>query len=210
MIRRTLVKICGVRTLADARAAVAAGADALGLNFAPGSPRRVAPEFAREVAAALPREIQLVAVTVDAPDLAPFAACQIQQLHGAETPAIAAAAWPAAWKAFRWRGAETGAEIDRYFAACGARPPAALLLDTYRADAHGGTGATWDWTAAAARAWPAPLILAGGLHAGNVGAAVAAVRPWMVDVASGVEDAPGVKSAEKMRAFVAAVRAADQ
>ena len=210
MPRRTLVKICGVRTFSDALAAAAAGADAVGVNFVPGSPRCVEPAFARAVRAALPANVQVVAVTADAADLSMCAGLNVVQLHGAEPPAaaVAAAADFVVWKAFCWRGAGTAAEIDAYWAACGDAAPAALLLDTHRAGLRGGTGEAWAWQAAAVCEWPAPLILAGGLNPENVADAIRALRPWMVDVASGVESAPGVKSADRMRAFVAAVRAA--
>ncbi|HHX41983.1 MAG TPA: phosphoribosylanthranilate isomerase [Armatimonadetes bacterium] len=210
---RTRVKVCGITRVEDALAAVAAGADALGFVFAP-SPRRVTPEKARQIISVLPPLVTPVGVFVNSPaaevaEVARAAGLRAIQLHGDESPEDARdlRAQTTAWivRAFRVRGEETLAEIHRHHDCC-----EAILLDTYMAGAAGGTGRVFDWTLAAqASAFGRPVFLAGGLHPGNVAEAVRQVRPYAVDLSSGIEAAPGVKDPERLRALIAQIREAD-
>ena len=195
------VKICGLTSLADARAAVEAGADLLGFNFYPPSPRYVAPNVAAEIIAALRAEygelaVRYVGVVVNmtaeqALALRERCGLDLLQLHGDESVEDYRAVAPGAFKALRPRSAaEAEADLDRF------APPADVaaphfLIDASHPQLYGGTGATGDWGVARSIAERFPILLAGGLTAENVGAAIAAVRPWGVDVASGVEAAPG-------------------
>jgi phosphoribosylanthranilate isomerase len=206
----TAVKICGITSLAGALAAVAAGADYLGFNFYLKSPRYIDPAACARITAVLKEEhpqVKRVGVFVNMPAdqvQAVLDACALDlaQLHGDETPADLALLSPRAFKAFR--GAPAG--LGEYARA--AAP--ACLVDASVRGAYGGTGRTADWPAAERLARRVPLLLAGGLTPENVTEAVRAVRPYGVDTASGVESAPGVKDAARMRAFVDAVRAADR
>jgi phosphoribosylanthranilate isomerase len=205
-VSRTRVKICGITSLADARAAVSAGADALGFVFAPGK-RHVSADAVAAICRALPPFVVRVGVFVDA-ELREVQRCLREglvdraQLHGAEDAAYLRALRGHAYKAFRIRpGIDPWKEIGHYASAdCGV-----VLLDAWDSRRAGGTGQTFDWTVAERIARRAPLILAGGLHAGNVAAAIARVRPWGVDVSSGVECSPGQKDHRKIEEFVDAV-----
>jgi phosphoribosylanthranilate isomerase len=214
---RTRVKICGLTNEEDARAALAAGADALGFNFWPGSKRYVPPEMAVEWIARLPVDATRVAVAVD-----PVYADAIRwletpgidalQLHGAETPEFCArlvASGHRIIKAVRLENADTLTEALRF---PGSIP---LLLDAFCAGAPGGTGETVDWDLAANFVSTHPerrIILAGGLHSGNVTDAVRRVRPFGVDVASGVESPgfPRRKDLSRLSAFIDALLASDR
>ncbi|HEY2981958.1 MAG TPA: phosphoribosylanthranilate isomerase [Anaerolineales bacterium] len=205
----TIIKICGIRTLTDALAAIEAGADYLGFNFYRQSPRYIAPQDCAAITALLKKEhpeARLVGVYVNSSEAeinAIMESCSLDlaQLHGDESAAFRASVGERAFKALR--GAPNGA-VESFARA--AAP--AFLLDAAHKGAYGGTGTTTDWAAAAVLAKRYPLFLAGGLNPENVGAAVRQVRPWGVDVASGVESSPGEKDAGKMRTFVAAVRSA--
>jgi len=207
---RTLVKLCGLRRPEDVRAAVAAGADAVGFNLWPGSKRFVAPADAAALVALLPPHVAAVAVLVNPTRdelLAAVAASGVHavQLHGDEPAALVEGLPVPFLKALRVSAA---ADLDAAPAwiAAGA---AALLLDAPSAG-FGGAGVPFDWSLArAAVERGLRFALAGGLEPGNVAAAVRAVRPWAVDVASGIEAAPGMKDPARMAAFVAAVRSAD-
>jgi phosphoribosylanthranilate isomerase len=206
----TGVKICGVTREEDALAAVDAGVDALGFNFYDKSKRVVR---LAEVAAwigGLPEDVGRVAVVVQ-PDenllraLRDSGLFHAVQFHGGENDGFCT----------RWGGdfyvkARPLSDEPSAVAADADAAPC-LLLDAHAPGEFGGTGRTIDWSLAAGvvRATDRPVVLSGGLHADNVAAAVAAVRPAAVDTASGVESAPGIKDADKMKAFVAAVRAAD-
>ncbi len=201
------VKICGITRLEEALAAVEAGADALGFMFYPASPRQIEPAAAAAICRALPPWVHRVGVFVDVPEahireLVQRCGLSALQLHGRESPAFCRRfEWPVI-KAFRVRGPESLAELTDY-------DTAAWLLDSYVPGQLGGTGAGFNWDLAArAVRLGRPVILAGGLTPANVAAAVRQVRPYGVDVSSGVERAPRVKDPELMRAFVAAVRAA--
>jgi phosphoribosylanthranilate isomerase len=204
------VKICGITSLADARGAVKAGADALGFVFSEGSPRCIHPEAAAAITHHLPSRILRVGVFVDAPKatlLRVVAVCRLDaiQLHGEESPELCDALAPLhVWKAFRMRSRKTLAQLPAYRDAT-----AAWLLDSYADGRAGGTGATFHWDLAVeARSLGHPIVLAGGLTPENVGEAVRQVQPGCVDVSSGVESAPGRKDPEKIRRFIAAVRSA--
>ena len=204
---RTRIKLCGFTRAADVTAAVAAGVDAIGLNFARG-PRRITTEVGAQLVRMIPPMVQAVALFVDASEAeirAVMAAtrCTTVQLHGDEPPALAASLGHdfAVIKAARIAGAADLERLRGY-------PADAYLLDAWVPGAHGGTGHAWDHRLLAGLDLGAPLILAGGLSPTTVAAAVSQVRPFAVDAASGVESAPGIKDPALMRAFVAAVTAA--
>ena len=203
------IKFCGITDLADAEAAVSAGAWALGVILWPGSPRRCRPAVAAEIAAAHRRHVQLAGVFVNATlDEVARAADEIGlsllQLHGDEGPAFCAeAARRTGCRIIKAARVRSGADIQ----ALSAFHTDFHLLDSYARGVPGGTGETFTWELARAHSESAPMILSGGLRPDNVGEAIAAVRPYAVDVASGVELAPGRKDHHKLRAFAAAVAA---
>jgi phosphoribosylanthranilate isomerase len=211
------IKICGITNAADAHWAAEAGADAVGLNFVPSSPRRVTTEIARQVVQALPPEIRKVGVFVNMPcseilKIASDAGLDALQLHGDEAPGElqALTGWPLV-RAFRVRRGDE-LQIADYLARCRAagRVPDAVLLDAWQPGAYGGTGRLADWELARelGQRLALPLILAGGLTPDNVAAAIHAARPAGVDTASGVESQPRRKDPELMRTFASAARQA--
>lgn len=199
------VKICGVTSVADAVACADLGASAIGLNFVPSSPRRVTVERAREIALALRgREVLVVGVVADLDvegmrALVRDAELGCLQLHGDELPETLASLLPHAYKAVRVATAEDVASTHRFGGDY-------ILVDAKVSGALGGTGATFDWTLVKELAKERKLTLAGGLHPGNVQHAVREVAPYCVDVASGVEHAPGIKDLDAVRAFIANAR----
>lgn len=198
----TVVKICGIRDAGSARAAAEAGADLLGFHFC-SSLRRISPETARSIVAELPGRPPLVGVFIDQTEDEVAAAVELVgldfvQLHGAERPGFRAPV--PVIKALKVRG---GAVPD-----AGAWPDP-VLLDSWSPDQRGGTGHSWDWGLAGGLTASRQVIVAGGLSAGNVGEVVRLLRPHGVDVSSGVEAAVGRKDPQRMRAFVQAVRDAD-
>jgi phosphoribosylanthranilate isomerase len=204
---RTRVKICGITRTADARAVAEAGADAIGLVFYPPSPRYLSVERAVEIRDALPPFLQTVALFVNA-DAAQVAQVigrvhpAMLQFHGDETPEFCVQFGLPFVKACRVRaGIDALAYLRPYSRA------AAWLLDSFVPE-YGGVGESFDWSLVP-EARARPLILSGGLQVGNVARAIRAVRPWGVDVSSGVESAKGIKDAAKMAAFIAEVRNAD-
>ena len=210
----TQVKTCGLTNLQDALIAVEAGADLLGFIFYPPSPRAVTPERARAIAEAVRNAgfpVRLVGVFVnesleDVRETVSRCGLDYAQLHGAESPRTVAALVDegiAVIKAFRVRDGVSLGEMARSRAT-------AYLLDAYVAGKPGGTGCTFDWRLAVQAASQFPVLLAGGLTPENVARAVRTVTPWGVDVASGVEAAPGRKDPDQVRRFVAAVRRVDQ
>jgi phosphoribosylanthranilate isomerase len=208
-MNRTRIKICGMTSPEDALASVQAGADAIGLIFYPPSPRHLSLAQASAIAQCVPPFIARVAVMVN-PSAAEVAAIlrevpvELLQFHGDESAEFCASFGKPYLKAVRVR---PGVDLLEYSATY---PGAAgFLLDTYRADRVGGTGQAFDWALIPKRLGR-PTILSGGLDASNIGTAITRVRPWAVDVSSGVESSPGVKSVEKIAAFVAGVRNADQ
>jgi len=200
----TKIKICGIKTVDDALAAMDAGADMLGFNFYPKSPRFIDPGTCRDIMAVMRKygQITYVGVFVNASVAemrATVETCALSliQLHGDETPEIMRSLSGKAFKAFR------GVPLTLQDFAREEAP--AFLIDASATGKYGGTGAKADWSAAAELAKQYPLLLAGGLTPENVGDAVRRVQPWGVDVASGVESSPGVKDAAKMKAFVRAI-----
>ncbi len=201
------IKVCGITNVADALAAHAFGADAIGFVFAK-SPRRVDKDMAREIALALPPLVHRVGVFVDeerevVEDTAFLCRLTVLQFHGAESPEYCAGFdWPVV-KAFRISRRE---DIERL------RPyrerVSAFLLDAYHPGKAGGTGQTFDWTIAADATKMGPVILAGGLNPDNVRAAIREVQPYAVDVSSGVEMSPGKKDHDRMRLFIERARTA--
>ena len=206
-MRRTRIKFCGMTRVEDALAAADLGVDAIGVVLAARSKRFAGLEGAREIRRGVPPFVTVVALFMDdepafiaqavarvAPDLLQF--------HGSETAADCVRYGRPYLKAVAMGGGDWRAVI-------GAHPQAAaFLLDGHGAGEQGGSGRTFDWTAAP-RAVGKPIVLAGGLAPENVGAAIATARPFAVDVSSGIESTPGVKDADRMRRFVAAVRAVD-
>ena len=204
----TAVKICGVTRVEDALVAAYAGAHAIGLIFYASSPRQVSHDVARRVVDALPPFVTPVALFVDARSAEVERVVgevnpQLLQFHGDETPEFCESFGVPYIKAVKVRqGVDLLQYARRYRSAKG------LLLDAFVAGSHGGTGSTFDWTLIPDQL-PLPLILAGGLHQDNVADAIRRVRPWAVDVSSGVEAAKGIKDAAKIAAFIRGVRNAD-
>ena len=204
------IKICGVTNVKDARVCAELGADMIGFNFYPQSPRYIEPEIARQIIETIPRSAGAVGVFVDATadeirNTAKRAGIESVQLHGDFSP-------------------ETCRELAREFRVirafrtearfqpedAGAFPDCDVLLDAHHIELRGGTGVTCDWSAARATLpFTRFLILSGGLNAQNVAHAIAAVAPHALDVCSGVESAPGVKDYRTMEKFIAAVRTAE-
>jgi phosphoribosylanthranilate isomerase len=204
------IKFCGLTNLADAQCAVGLGPWAIGLIFWPRSPRRCSRADAVEIAAAVKRQVEVVGVFANATletvtDTADAVGLTLLQLHGDEGPSFCEEA-----------GRRTGCKVIK---AIRVRSRADIqaaarfhtdfhLLDSYVPGKPGGTGETFAWELAAGHRGPIPVILSGGLTADNVGQAIAVARPFAVDVASGVELAPGRKDPDKLAAFAAAVRSA--
>jgi phosphoribosylanthranilate isomerase len=209
------VKICGVTTPDDARRAADAGADAVGLNFYPHSPRHVTPAQAAAVVRTLPPFTAPVGVFVGTPVRQVCAVAFQLGLRAVQTyddqPPDENPFPFAHVPAFRVKDAAGLDHVRRFVTAATAagRPPAAVLIDSHVEGQLGGTGHVAPWHLLAGFDPGAPIILAGGLTHENVAAAVAAVRPWGVDVASGVESAPGRKDPDKVARFVAAARAGE-
>ncbi|MBK6603404.1 MAG: phosphoribosylanthranilate isomerase [Betaproteobacteria bacterium] len=216
---RTRIKICGITRPDDGLAAAHAGADAIGFVFWAGTPRVIAPPAARAIRALLPPFVSVVGLFVDpTPDevRAVLAALPLDllQFHGHEPAELCRSFGRPYLKAIPVSGAATGAGLLEYAARYG--DAAGVLFDAPPAGGlPGGTGQSFDWDALP-RGLPQPLVLSGGLHAGNVAAAVCRVRPWAVDVSSGVEvrDASGAlvkgrKDPARIKAFIEEVRNAD-
>ena len=205
---RTRIKVCGITRADDALRAVELGVDALGFVFWPGSPRCVSPREAAAIAAALPPFVSTVGVFVNQPldqirAVADDVGLSALQLHGDEDVSACAGLPRPCIKAVG-----VGAPFDAE-ALAGWPQDVWPLLDAHDPDRRGGTGRTIDWDVAAALARARRVILAGGLDASNVRRAIARVRPFAVDVSSGVEREPGVKDPGRLRAFVESVAAAD-
>ena len=198
------VKICGITNLEDALMAVEAGADALGFVFFQGSPRYISPEQAAAIIRLLPPFVQMVGLFVNEEaatvnSVADRCGLDLVQLHGEESPGYCRNVKRRIIKAFRVKDESSLAEMANY-------PVAACLLDAWSPDAHGGTGKTFNWEIAAKAAESQTIILAGGLTPDNVAGAIAAVRPYAVDISSGVESAPGKKDTILVRGFIKATR----
>lgn len=204
---KTRIKICGITRPEDARAAAAAGADAIGLVFYPKSPRAVTIEQAQAICAVLPPFVTVVALFVDAEhfeieDVLAAVPVDLLQFHGSETPVQCNAYAVPYIKAIRMRDdADLFEAVRQYDSARG------LLVDTFDPNEAGGTGEIFDWDRVP-DGLDTPIILAGGLEPSNVGAAIQQLSPYAVDVSSGVEQSKGIKDADKIQAFMKAVRSA--
>ena len=206
------VKICGITNWPDARAACDAGAHALGFNFYPASPRSISPAAAWEIRRWLPPFVEAVGVFVNwepvaVASLSVSLRLHAAQLHGDESPKVVAAVARRipVIKAFRVRKGFSLTQIAPYDA-----PAFAILLDGALTGQYGGTGKTTDWGLARKAARKRLIILSGGLAPENVAAAILAVRPYAVDVASGVESRPGRKDPGKLREFFREVERANR
>ena len=202
------IKICGITNTADAEVAVAAGADALGFIMYRKSPRWVEPAVARSIIAGLPPFVLPVGVFVNAEaervrilmDECGFA---LAQLHGDESALYCQDLGRPVLKALRLKNRGTFLALAEFQGRANVR---GVLIDAFSDQAYGGTGQTVDWTLAEEAARSTPIILAGGLNPANVAGAIRLVRPYGVDVSSGVEKSPGKKDPDKVRAFVEAAR----
>lgn len=201
----TRIKICGIMRVEDALCAAREGADAIGLVFAPESPRCISVEQARAITTSLPPFVTRVGLFVNAAAEAVQSVLRaipidVLQFHGEETPAYCGAFARPYIKAIRMRpGLDVRAEAARYSDAAG------MLLDAFAEAARGGTGASFDWSRIPSDLGK-PVILAGGLAPDNVAQAVRTAKPHAVDVSSGVEASKGIKDHAKIRAFIQAVR----
>jgi phosphoribosylanthranilate isomerase len=196
----TRVKVCGITTLEDAFRAADLGADAVGFIFYPKSPRYIPPPEAAEIIRGLPPFVASVGVFVDCPSSeidSIAAACSLTavQLHGSETPEFCDQFRVKVIKAFRVRDARLPPEIDRY-------RTDAILLDAFVEGSPGGTGKTFSWEVAREAKRFGRVILAGGLNCENIRNAIETVRPYAVDVSSGVETAPGKKDPIRLAEFL--------
>jgi phosphoribosylanthranilate isomerase len=209
VVDRTRIKICGLTRAEDAACAIGAGADALGVILYADSPRIIDLKRAAEVLSATPPFVARIGVFVNAPE--EFVAQAVERLgltavqfHGEESPARCAGAPVPVIRVVHVGPNFCASDIESYSGAV-----AAVLLDTYSPQARGGTGVTFSWRQLDGVTIDTPVILAGGLTVENVAEAVATVHPFAVDVASGVESSRGIKDHVAIRAFCAAVRAAD-
>jgi phosphoribosylanthranilate isomerase len=201
------VKVCGITRLEDAELAASLGAWGIGFILWPGSKRHADPAVAAGIARAMRRKLELVGVFVNQPldeivGLVDVLGLTHVQLHGDEGPSFCAAVAQRTGakviKAARIGHASDLRDLDRFHTDL-------HLLDTAQKGAYGGTGHTWDWSLLEQRRNQTPFLLAGGLNADNVAEAIEAARPWGVDVSSGVEESPGVKDHDKVRALFEAV-----
>lgn len=205
------IKICGITNVGDAQACVELGAQLIGLNFYPRSPRYIEPRFARQIVEVIPANFYTVGVFVDATadevrNVANLARIRCVQLHGNSSPETARelARDFRVIRAFSTHARFRPEDITLF-------PDCDVLVDAHHPNLRGGTGLTCDWSAARATLpFARLLILSGGLNTQNVGQAIAAVTPHAVDVCSGVESAPGLKDHRAIKDFVAGVRAAER
>lgn len=203
---RTRVKICGITRIEDGVIAAAAGADALGLNFYSKSPRFIDAEKARALHSVLPAFVTRVGLFVNAaPEFvqAMLVAVPLDllQFHGDESAEYCQSFARPYLKALRMKpGMDLAAAVKPYEAAQG------ILVDAWHEEQFGGTGKAFDWSLLGSAVRGERLILAGGLHPGNVADAIRTVRPWAVDVSSGVESAPGLKDRNKIEQFISEVQ----
>lgn len=204
---RPRIKVCGLTREPDAALAVSLGADAVGFIFWPRSPRVISAEVARSIHEALPSFVTRVGVFVNASPLevagiVRLAGLDVVQLHGDESVDAYRDVCARVMKVAALASSDDVARVAAW-------PESVMpLVDAIDPERRGGTGMVADWSHAAMLARARPIVLAGGLTAANVGSAIAAVRPWALDVSSGVEDAPGVKSPTRLREFFAACAAA--
>jgi phosphoribosylanthranilate isomerase len=194
------IKICGMTQLKDAVFAAEQGADAVGFIFYKKSPRSVTMKTAREIISQLPPFVDTVGVFVNETadrvnKIAEYCGLDLVQLHGEESPAFCRKIQRRVIKAFRVKDLQSIKQLEKY-------PVSGFLLDTFSDDLHGGTGKVFDWNLAHPAKKVGPVILAGGLTPRNIRQAISQVRPYGVDVCSGVEKSPGIKDPEKVRAFL--------
>ena len=219
MQHRTRIKICGLTSVEDVQMVAAVGADALGFVFYPPSPRYVTPENAKQLLRAIPPFVVSVGLFVNIAEadlraVVAQAPVQLLQFHGDETPAqcasLSAAVNRPFLKAFRVRSDTTAQDLLECEAAYRAVSPLfhGLLLDTF-VEGYGGSGKVFDWSLIPKELAPR-VVLSGGLSVHNATGAISQVRPFAVDISSGVELSKGVKDEIKVRAFIDAVRQADQ
>lgn len=208
-VARTRIKICGITSVADALAVAHAGADAIGLVFYPASPRAVEPDLAADIIAAVGPFVTTVGLFVNADAVQvtqTLERCPLQvlQFHGDEDPEYCAQFGRTYLKAVRMAdGLDPVAEMGRFTAASG------FVFDAWQPDQYGGTGQVFDWQRLR-QVETGAVVVAGGLDPGNVAQVVRSLRPYAVDVSSGVEVAPGRKSTKLIVEFVAAVKSADE
>ena len=198
------VKICGMTQLKDALFAVEQGVDAVGFIFYKKSPRAVTMKTVREIIKKLPPLVETVGVFVNESaervnKMADYCGLDLVQLHGEESPAFCRKIRRRVIKAFRVKDLQSIKQLSKF-------PVSGFLLDTFSDNLHGGTGKTFDWNLALPAKKMGPVILAGGLTSRNILQAVRQVRPYGVDVCSGVEKSPGIKDLEKVRAFLKNIR----
>jgi len=196
------IKICGICDLESAKTAVEAGADMIGFHFCD-SDRRVSPDDARDILEELPVRTSVVGVFIDEQPaevrrIAEYLDLDLVQLHGSEAPGFQAGR--PVMKVLKVRDGVVGRADDW---------PDPIMLDSWSADQRGGTGQTWDWEVARPLLRTRSVFIAGGLQPGNVGKVVSQLKPYGVDVSSGVEARVRVKDPEKVRAFIRAVRLAE-
>ena len=212
----TQIKICGITNHVDALFAAEIGADLLGFVFYSKSPRNVAPETVRRLVADIKSdwpEVLCVGLFVDEPvefvrEVLSFCDLDLAQQHGKEPPGVVSEFSGRAYKAIRPRSAAEAEDSVARYATLSSPPD--LLIDTYDPDKPGGTGQVGNWSLAARVALQCRILLAGGLTPGNVVEAIRVVRPWGVDVSSGVETGPGRKSHRAIGEFIAAVRGTER
>lgn len=202
------IKICGITNVQDALVAVEAGADALGFVFYDKSPRCIEPAVAKRIIAQLPPFVLPVGVFVNHDqetirNIYNECGLAFAQLHGDESPAFCETLGRPVLRALRLRDRGSLLALAEYKGRMGVR---GFVVDAFSSEAYGGTGQTVDWSLAREVAKAAPILLAGGLTPNNVHEAVRQVQPYGVDVSSGVEESPGEKDPEKIRAFTQAVR----
>jgi phosphoribosylanthranilate isomerase len=202
------IKICGITNVQDALVAVEAGADALGFVFYDKSPRCIEPAVAKRIIAQLPPFVLPVGVFVNHDqetirNIYNECGLAFAQLHGDESPAFCETLGRPVLRALRLRDRGSLLALAEYKGRMGVR---GFVIDAFSSEAYGGTGQTVDWSLAREVAKAAPILLAGGLTPNNVHEAVRQVQPYGVDVSSGVEESPGEKDPEKIRAFTQAVR----
>ena len=209
MAFRTRIKVCGITCQEDARAAVAAGVDGLGFIFVQQSPRVVEPDMVRVITGELPPFVDPVGVFLDEEidvvrEIINYCRLSLVQLHGSESPDYCRKIPCGVIKSFSLRPETGSEELAAYTDAV-----SGFLLDTYHEDLAGGTGKIFDWKLVEQVKPPGPVILAGGLTPENVCGAIGQVKPYAVDVNSGVEYQPGRKDGAKLKSFVREVRKAD-
>ena len=214
MHRRTRIKMCGITNIEDAEEGIRAGVDALGFIFVEDSPRHIMPEKVKEIVAGLSPFVDLVGVFVDqdnveVQEIVDYCGLTYVQLHGSETPEycsqLAYASSPCRIiKAFRVGEQSVAEDFSPYQDVV-----QGFLLDTHVAEQAGGTGKAFDWDIIDSLALARPIILAGGLTPENVGAAIAGVQPFAIDINSGIEMRPGLKDYGKLQALLREVRKAD-